>query len=465
MAEKDLTSTKTSGGGKLLAGTNLLIYTVVGVAIVVLANWFVGRHDKRWDLTPNQKYSLAPQSLKLLKGLNQEVNIWVFDRERSRREHGDVLGNYSAASPRVHVQYVDPDRQPMLARQFGIRTFGTIVVASGDRHYEAQGDTEEGVTNALIRVLKGQSVACFIQGHQEGNLDSTDARGYDRVKKALESENYRTETPTLLQKNEIPSDCSLVIVAGPKHDYEQPEVETLRKYVSDGGRAMFMLDAGFDLPNLSKLLADWNVSVRRDLVIDVNPVAQVFGTKPYMPLILNYGSSPIVKPLERSASLFPLTRSLEIGKETKANVTTESLCQTSSDSYGVADFDSKSQAVGAYRPGKDFKGPLTVAVSATLTGQGTGAADKKPEGRFVTLGTSLIAANSYLGFQANRDLFMNMINWLSANEDLMSIRPKPPESQHLNLTEQQMRRVLVLGVIGLPVLIIVAGVSVWWSRR
>src|SRR5207253_2668234 len=116
----------------------------------------------------------------------------------------------------------------------------------------------------------------------------------------------------------------------------------------------------------------------------------------------------------------------------------------------------------AFRAGKDFKGPLPVAVSGNVTGS---EPDKKGEGRFIALGTSLLAANVYLGFQGNRDLFMNMINWLSAEEDLISIRPKPPDSQRLNLTAQQMDRIFYLSLIGLPLLIVAAGTIVWWQRR
>jgi ABC-type uncharacterized transport system involved in gliding motility auxiliary subunit len=83
----------------------------------------------------------------------------------------------------------------------------------------------------------------------------------------------------------------------------------------------------------------------------------------------------------------------------------------------------------------------------------------------VALGTSALAANNYLGFQANRDFFLNVINWLSADEDLISIRPKPPESQQLNLNSQQMRRLMILGVFGVPALIVAGGISVWWRRR
>jgi ABC-type uncharacterized transport system involved in gliding motility auxiliary subunit len=447
-------------GERFLEAVNLAVYTAVAVAIVVLANWFVDRHNRRWDLTPNQSYSLSPQTTKVLKELKNDLTIYVFDRESGFRERRDLLDNYSALTHRVTVRYVDPDRQPSLAGQFGIRNYGTVVVAGGDRHFEAQSSTEEGVTNAIVRLLKGQKTVYFIQGHGERDVDSSDRAGYGRVKKQLENENRQVKTLVLLQKMEVPADCSLLVIAGPRNDFLAQEVETIKKYLTGGGRALFLLDPGVELTNLAKLLADWNVTLRNDLAIDENPVAQLVGASPSMPLILKYGSSPIVQPLARTATLFPLTRSFEVGKEYKAGVSAESLCETSPDSFGVADFDPKVREV-RYRAGKDTKGPLSVAVAGTIAGEG----EKKTEGRFVAVGTSMLAVNNYLPFEGNRDLFMNMVNWLSAEEDLISIRPKPPESQRLNMTAQQMRRVLYLGVFGLPILIIALGTSVWWRRR
>jgi len=448
------------GGRQVLEGANFALYTLIVLAILALANWFVGHHDHSWDLTTNKKYSLAPQTVKMLKDLNQDVTIYVFDREHSFGQRRDLLNMFSSASRRLNVRYVDVDRQPSLAKQYGVRSYGTVVVAAGDRHFEAQSDTEEGISNALIRLFKGQRTACFLAGHGERDLENSERVGYSRVKQELEQESYLTKSVTLLQKMEIPSDCSMVIVAGPKNDYLPQEVDTIRKYVTGGGRAMFMLDPGVDLPELSKLLADWNVTVRNDLVIDENPVAQLFGTEPTMPLILKYGSSPIVQPIAREASLFPFTRSFEVGKGYKAGVTTDSVCETSDASFGVADFNPKMHQV-SYRAGKDFKGPLTVAVSGTLSGEG----EKKAEGRFIALGTSFLPANAFLGFQANRDLYMNMVNWLSADVDLISVRPKPPEQQHLMMNAAQMSRLLWLGVIGVPLLIVLAGTMVWWERR
>ena len=76
-----------------------------------------------------------------------------------------------------------------------------------------------------------------------------------------------------------------------------------------------------------------------------------------------------------------------------------------------------------------------------------------------------MANNAYLGFGGNRDLIMNAVNWLAAEEDMISVRPKPPENQRLTLNQRQMQRILYLGVLGIPLLIILLGISVWWGRR
>jgi ABC-type uncharacterized transport system involved in gliding motility auxiliary subunit len=447
-------------GQQVLTGANFALYTLIGVALIALVNWFVNSHDKRWDMTPNKKYSLSDQTRKILRDLSRDVTIYAFDRERNFGERKDVLGMYASASNRLKVKYVDPDRQPALAKEYGVRSYGTVVVSAGERHMEAQGDTEEGITNALVRVLKGQRMACFIQTHGERNLDGTERDGYDHFKKQLGDENYQTQTLPFLQKMEIPKDCTMAVIAGPQNDYLPPEIDVIHKYLQDGGRALVMLDAGVELPNLTKLLSDFGATARNDLVIDENPVAQIFGTEPYMPLIVKYGTNPIVQPLNGRATLFPLSRSFEVSKESKSGVSADSLCDTSSDSYDVKDWNPKIKEI-KFEPGKDLKGPLAVAVAGTVSGGG----EKKTEGRFVAMGTSLVAANSFLNFQSNRDFIMNSINWLSADEDLISIRATPPESQHLNMNAEQMRRVLILGVFGIPLLIVLAGVLVWWERR
>jgi ABC-type uncharacterized transport system involved in gliding motility auxiliary subunit len=330
----------------------------------------------------------------------------------------------------------------------------------GDRHIEAQSNDEQGITNALIRVLKQQSEVYFVQGHGEHDPDATDAEGYAELKKALGSEDTEVKALPLIQNPQIPLDANLVVIAGPQHDYLPPEVDALTKYLAAGGRLLMFLDAGVDLPNLGKLLSENNVTVQNDLVIDQNPIAQMFGTQPDMPLIIKYGNSPITQPLQRSATLFPLTRSFQIGKEYKSGITAESLCETTAQSSGVQNWNPSIREI-RLRPGSDLKGPFTVAVSINLSSSG---GEGKADGRVVALGTSLVAANRFINFQGNRDLVLNMVDWLTSNESMMSIRPKPPSAQHLNLTASQMNSIL-LRLIAVPIVIIAAGIIVWWGRR
>ena len=458
MAQKD----RPKGGGgrqRILQGANLALYTLIGIAIIVLVNWFVNRHDKRWDLTPNHEYSLSPQSKKILKGLKQNVTIYAFARKQDFSRQRDLLGEYSDASHHVAVRYVDPDRQPALAKQYGVQSYGTIEVVSGTRHFQAQSTSEDGVTNALIRVLMGQKTVYFMEGHGEHSITSTGRNGFQNLSNELNNESYKVKTLMLLKDNVIPPDCEVLVIAGPQHDYLPAEITTISKYIEGGGRALVMLDPGVKLPNLNTMLAGWGVTARNDLVIDLNPVARLFGTTPDMPLVIKYGTNPIVQPLTREATLFPLTRSLAISNGAKGSATPEMLCETSANSFGVENFNPSMQKV-SFQPG-DIKGPLTVAVADTISGND----GKKGEGRVVVTGTSLVGANAYLGFQGNKDLVMNMVNWLSAETNLISIRPKAHEHQTLDMNQRQMGQLLYLGVFGIPLFIILMGVGVWWRRR
>jgi ABC-type uncharacterized transport system involved in gliding motility auxiliary subunit len=116
---------------------------------------------------------------------------------------------------------------------------------------------------------------------------------------------------------------------------------------------------------------------------------------------------------------------------------------------------------GEIRPSKtDKKGPLVLGAAGKFnTGKDNG------KGQFVVVGSSRWVSNGFLRFNGNRDLFMNMINWLSSDEDLISIRPKEPSDNRLNMTSRQMSIVQYFSVFFIPLVIVVAGVGVWWKRR
>src|SRR3989442_4191881 len=123
---------------KVLAGANFAVYTLAVIAIAALANWFVDRNDKTWDLTPNKSYSLSPQTIKLLRGLDRDVIVYVFEQKQRMREGHDLLDNYASTSRRLTVKYVDADGEPVLAKHFAVRSYGTIVVAACYLPFQAQ---------------------------------------------------------------------------------------------------------------------------------------------------------------------------------------------------------------------------------------------------------------------------------------------------------------------------------------
>src|SRR2546429_7163440 len=221
-----------------------IIYILVVVAIVVVANALADRYNKTYDGTANKRYSLSDQTAKIVKGLKQNATITYFNQSTRFRDGKDLLDEYANLSPRVKVEYVDPDKNPQAAREAGIRSLGTAVVQLGTKKEEAKSMSEEGVTGAFIRDLKSSTrTVCFVTGSGEHQIDNSDREGLSRFKDLLAKDNYESKAIDLLQKAEVPTDCTTLVVAGPTRNYEQPEVDAIKKYVEDGGRVLLLLDA------------------------------------------------------------------------------------------------------------------------------------------------------------------------------------------------------------------------------
>jgi len=435
------------------------LYIAIVIAALGLANYLANRHNKSLDTTTNKRFSLSDQTLKIVRNLKQDVKVTYFDRTSDFPKGKDLLDRYDTLSTKLSVDYIDPEKKPQLARAAGVRSYGTIFVDAGTKHQEAKSLSEEEVTGAMIRALKeGDRTVCFVSGSGEHNTEDSDRSGYSGAKEATEKNNYKTRVISLLEKPEVPGDCTIVVVAGPRFDYVAPVINALKTYVEAGGKALFLVDPPVQLgkDNVSEnaplvdLLASWGVTLNKDLVLDFSGVGQLFGASEVMPLATSYESHPIVREMKGTATAFPLARSLDTKTSDKA--TSEKLFSTSANSAATSNLTSAEISVD---PEKDKKGPLTLGAAGTVNNKG----------RFVVVGSSGWVANSALGFQGNRDLYLNMLNWLSADEDLISIRPKDPEDRRLSLTRQQTNNIFYLSVVLLPLAAILSGIGVWWRRR
>lgn len=440
------------------------VYILVVLAALVVGNILADRYNKTYDATSNKRYSLSEQTIKIVKSVPQDATITYFNQSTHFNEGKDLLDEYANLSPRVRVQYVDPDKNPEEAREAGIREPGSAVVQIGAKKQVAKSMTEEGITGAFIRNLKGGvKTVCFVGGSGEHRIDDSDREGLSRFKDLLTKDNYDSKAIDLLQKAEVPSDCTTLVVAGPTRDYEQPEVNAIKKYVEAGGRALFMMDPPLrlghsdiaDNDGLTALLQSWGVTLNKNLILDLNPLGQIVGLGPSVALVTTYSYQPIVSDLKGTATGFPLSRSMDIKSTDKSSV--EKLFDTSSSS--VATTNLSSDRVNVNDP-KNQKGPLTLAAAGTYN---TGK--ENSQGRFVVVGSSSWAANGFIRFNGNNDLALNTINWLASDEDLISIRPKPPEDRHVTMTRGQLNLVRVTSQFLLPLIVVVAGVLVWFKRR
>ncbi len=438
------------------------LYIVVTLAVVTVANILADRYDKSYDATSNKRYSLSDQTVKVVKGLKQDATITYFDQGTRFQEAKDKLDLYKNLSPKVHVEYVDPDKKPQAAREAGIKNYGTTIVQIGTNKNEAKSTSEEDVTGAFIRDLKNTTrTICFVTGSGEHQIDDSGRTGYSRFKDLLGKDDYQAKSINLLQMTDVPNDCTAIVIPGPRGDYQQPEIDTLKKYVENGGRALVMLDPPLKLgrdeiadnDGFTSLLGSWGVTPNKDLILD--PLGQLAGLGTAVALVTQYDRHPIVSEMKGAATAFPLTRSLDTKNGDKTTV--EKLFDTSESSLATMKLNSDS--VDSKDP-KNKKGPLTIAAAGTYkTGK------ENSEGRFVVLGSSTWAANGYLPFNGNRDLALNAMNWLSSDEDLISIRPKEPEDRRITMTKTQMTWVRNTSQFLLPLAVVLVGFSVWWRRR
>jgi ABC-type uncharacterized transport system involved in gliding motility auxiliary subunit len=445
-------------------------YTVMMVAILGAVNFLANRYNKSYDSTSNKRYTLSDQTQKIAAGLTQDLTIHYWDRADSFASARDLLDRYDNLSPRIKVVYQDVDKNRTAAIAAGIQSRGTIVVEVGNKREQAKSLTEEEITGAMVRALKGgDREVCFTAGYGDGDPNDHQPEGYAAAKELIERNNYKTRVVELLPTPTIPQECTILIVGGPRRNYLSPAVDAIKRYIEGGGHALVLLNPPLkfgaqvdDNAGLDAMLAEWGVRANKDLVLDMSGVGQLFGMGPEMPIVTRYGDHAIVRGMRNMATAFPLARSLTTEPSEKATATV--LLGTSDAALSTTDLSS-----GKIEIEKAAKGARTLGVAVELNRKEQPAVTvetaTETRGRLVVLGTSRWISNEVLGFNGNRDLLMNIINWLSSDEDLIAIRPKNPEDRRLNMNARQVTLMFWTSVVGLPLLLLAAGVSVWWRRR
>ena len=477
---------------KLGAMTSISVIAVL--AILVGVNYLATRRDKRWDLTAAGSYTLSDQTVKVLNSVQGPIKALVFEQPAGFQRFRDALDSYAYASRNIQVEYVDADRQPARVKEYGVLNYGTIVLEYGGRRENVMSDREQDITNALIKVTTGRQVkAYFVQGHGERESAGPDRNGYSSVVDLLKRDNYTVETIVLAQaQGGVPADASVLIVAGPTTDFLKPEVDAIRTYLRKGGKALFLLDppvaeSARPVTTLEGLLKEWNITLGHDVIIDISGMGQLLGTDASVPVVASYPQHPVTQNF-KVLTAFPLSQSVKGEAGTAlASASVQDLIQTGARSWSESDLKSLASGgkVSLDESAGDHKGPITIGLSLSMDAPdaspsapgaaGDKPADKatdkpaaaapKPQMRIIVVGDSDFASNAAAGIQGNADLFVNMNNWLTQQEDLISIHPRDAGDRRITMTAVQQRNLAWLSMLVIPGVILGSGVYTWWRRR
>lgn len=482
--------------------TEIALHTLGVIGVLIALAYLSVRYPFHVDLTKTGWHSLSEQTVTMLRRLQKPVHI-VFFRDPLLHRTVQLYELVAAQSALITVEFYDPMLNPAQARLRGVQFAGTAVMTSEGRTLKVHGGSETDIANGILRVSQGaKHLVCFLDGHGEadpfsmeshdhleGGADHThglgaqyvlhERHGMAKARHALETFNYEVAKVSLVRHAETLAGCAVLVVAGPKVPLLPAEVAAVRAYLLAGGDAFFMLDP-FVHSGLEPVLQEFGVVVDDTIVIDRT---HHFWADIASPAVTSYNRHQVTR--ELPLTFYPGVRSLSPTPEPVPGISVIPLVNASKQSFGET-----TASHAAFDAGRDQPGPLTLMVLVTrrpvVSGTRTTDAGTHQDGnrglprsvspdgvltqladrsRIAVVGDSDFATNSFFHILGNGNLFLNTINYLAAQDNLIGIEPRTYDLPRVNLTNRQMQATFFLTVLLIPFLLAVVGTVVWWRQR
>ena len=431
----------------------LLFESLLLLAIFALVYMVVQPFHERWDLTRDKVYSLPRSTAGVLRDLkDRRIDLLLFFQQEDPTKQGleVFLKECQRNHPEFHYDFYDPNRRPQLARKFNVAQAKTVIFRSGDREERLVGPTEEGFTNAFLRLLHPKDLdVCFVTGHGEVVLDDAETGGYQRFRDTLQGYNVKIHA-IVLARDHVPDACQVVVVGGPRWDLTAAEFGDLDKAFQKGTGVLLLIDpmdpgAGTAFIEFAK---KYGVALGQNVIVD--KVSRMVGGDFLMPLVSRYlVTHPVTKSMKQ-ATFFPLVRTVQPSTDTMPGLDVVPLAMTSEGSWAETDLASLENGNATFDVKKDVAGPLPVAVAVEK--QQAGSNSK----RMIIVGDGDFLTNGYLELSGNKELGLNMVRWLASDDRFMDV--KRPELRFKPLLLDVPRRtqllVLLLGVYPLAFFIL-----------
>ena len=446
--------------------THLVVSALIFFFILVFIYLIAAKHHRLIDVTENKRYSLSDQTLTLIKDIPAPVEILGFynPNGQSKDQMQKLFEQYSYKNKNITWRLVNPQQEPSLTEQYGIEAYGEVVLRTEGRSEKVRTATEEGIANGLLKLLDPtQKKIAFLSGHAEPSISDTDKLGYSELAKYLKMENYDVSDLLLLRADRVPADTACLVIASPKTELFESEVDSIDAYVGHGGSVLVMIDPTA-VESLENMLRGWGVEAKKGVIIDT--LSHVFGASPLMPVVMQYVPHPITEK-SKVASFFPTARMIDLAAKLPDGFSGHSLAYT-----GPGSWLETTPITENSRPSLDkdvdIPGPISVMVVVEKKiepANGEKETNGPRDARIVVVGDSNFVDNAHIGLSGNKDLFLNTIAWLVRDEKRISIRDTMEASTPMFLSGFQQLTIFVIPVVMLPLGFLIAGIIVVMRMR
>lgn len=420
------------------------------------------------DTTGNKRYSLAPQTVKVLRALGDDldsyqevdhVQVYAFyQRFDPAYDSTDaLLRSFRQQSRHFQFSMVDPETDLEKVREFGVKVARTMVVQVGDRHTLVLQPEESGLINAVYRLVHGKRpVIGYLQGHGQHHLDSTEMSGYASCAMVLEEQGYDLRPLVLTEAGGVPGECDVVLLAGPRTEPAEMELAALDRFMARGGSVLALCDPPTPV-GWVRWLAGYRIALTGDVIITAtsqNTLSRM------VEIVDGYARHEISSPMQGVRTLFPFAQTMGVLDDQDRGIVGTVLLVSSELSWAERDPDTRFSGRASFDQGTDVQGPVPVA--AVLEAP---SAEGGPTGRMVVVGNSEWLNNSMINRDGNRDLMLNMVGWLAREEDLIELRGRDPLSQPVILTGNQKLMLQMGSMVVWPLLVTAVSVGVMVRHR
>ncbi|HEY5603844.1 MAG TPA: GldG family protein [Gammaproteobacteria bacterium] len=440
------------------------LFTVLLLSVTGLAAFVSARYDFETDWTMNQRNTLSQASRVLLQSLEKSPTFTVYatDDDQIRRPIDEMLRRYQRAQPAIKIQFVNPELEPDLARELGIRANGEVIVELNGRQEQITQPTEQNITNAIQRIARNDDRwLLFVEGHGERKPDGIANHDLGEWGNQLKAKGIRLRGLNLTDTPVVPRNTAALVIASPQLDYLPGEVSAIRQYINEGGNLLWTVEPG-NLYQLQAIAEFLNLEFQSGIIVDPN--TQLLGIDdPRFAIVSQYSQHPVTRDFS-AMTLYPKARGIQIKSSDpwRHSVILQTLPRSWSETGGLTgqiEFDAAS----------DLPGPLSIGIAITrdiqVSSDTDSAASNNKQQRILVLGDGDFLSNTYLGNAGNLRLGLNMVNWLSHDDRFIAIPATTAPDVNIELTPAAKAAIALGFLIVFPLLLGGTGTLIWLKRR